>query len=205
MRDRRKLGVNIPMRHRDAIEVIWRTCGRSAFVWAIIAKHLSQGPGVVKKLNNDGYLVDCGYAMRTGRGNQKIWKLSHEISLSCEEKFGPVNDQREQQATKAVEEHRKNIESRYSRKSIRERHIMVKYCEFERDEIRLIQSVFQGRIWVAAEVRRIGVVISSGKLKRWREAGIIERAGRREGDNRNSNKWKLTETQLSSSSQEVTA
>ena len=205
MRDRRKLGVNIPIRHRDAIEVIWRTCGRSPFVWAIIAKHLSQGPGVVKKLNNDGYLIDCGYAMRSGRGNQKIWKLSHEIALSCEEKFEPINDKREQQATNAVEEHRKNIESRYCRKSKRENHL-VKYCESERDEIRLIQSVFQDRIWVAAEARKIGINISSGKLKRWREAGVIERAGRREGENRNSNKWKLTATQLSSiSSQEVTA
>lgn len=201
-----KLTRQIPSQYVQAMQVIWMTCGKATFAFNQVSDKIPSGPGVIKKLHNDGYISDCGRLHITGSGNQRTWKLSTEMVSACEAAYGPVKDEREERTAVSLANIRSPIETQKARE-IKARRQAERYrarttLKNIDEDLRILESILY-RVMEApvknprakftyAELKTHGIVSSHQTLPRLSLSGWVIREGR-VSSGRDTRYWSLSD------------
>ena len=97
-------------RHMDAIETIWKKCGREQFIFSLFDDDAFPGISInslTRKLKNEGHIVKCGYMQSSD--NRYVWSLSSNAIQHCIAKLGPVDLELEERARENMETAKKMI------------------------------------------------------------------------------------------------
>ncbi len=73
---------------RTAMKNIWPRVGSSEFTYQYIADDIDSGPGILKRMHNDGVVIPVGKA--STNGNTKLWKFSPSTIKHLKNLYGPV-------------------------------------------------------------------------------------------------------------------